>query len=232
MLRLLGRLLVRLLYPEFCVHCSKFWTLLCPDCFEQLDFYQLPLQLPNTNSLASIHCAVRYGPVAHALVHAAKFESVHAAAQTIGKILFWYCRPPPVDLVIPVPLGKQRLGQRGFNQAEVIATVYARLRGVPVVNCLVRTRETKAQARQASKSERLQNMQQLFYLHPQTPPDMVRGKTVLLIDDVVSTGATLESCAQPLLLAGATTVHAQVFAHGQIESSRGIIELLHGDVLH
>ncbi len=232
MLRWLSRALLRLLYPEFCVSCNAFWTLLCPNCFEQLDFYSRPLRLPAAPSLTSINCAVHYGSVAHNLVHAAKFQSVRSAAKLLGKIVYWYCRPPPVDFVIPVPLGKRRLGERGFNQAAEFAREYAELCQAPFLDCLIRSKETKAQAQQTTKEERLHNMAGVFAIHPGLPTGYLSDKTILLVDDVISSGATLESCAQVLLAAGAKTIHAQTFAHGQITSSRGIMERLHGDVLH
>ncbi len=232
MLTWFSQLLFQIAYPQFCVNCGKFWTLLCLDCFEQLDFYSVPLPTAPDSSLKSLRCAVRYGPVAHALVHAAKFQSVRAAAQCIGKILYWYCSPPQVEYVVPVPLGKNRLGERGFNQAAEIAREYCALSGAVLLDCLVRTRETAAQTQQTSREDRLKNMTGSFALHPRFSAQMLSGKSILLLDDVVSTGATLESCASILLNANATIIYAQTFAHGQITNSRGIMELLHGDVLH
>jgi ComF family protein len=120
-------------------------------------------------------------------------------------------RPAP-DLVIPVPLHPRRLRERGFNQAHVIAAEAVRAglfapwtRLAPWA--LARVRETPAQTR-LSRPERLTNLRAAFTARP----DAVRGRTVLLVDDVMTTGATLDACARALLRAGAREVDAVVVA--------------------
>jgi ComF family protein len=109
----------------------------------------------------------------------------------------------PVDLVVPVPLGKQRKKQRGYNQVAMIALPLAlRLGLVYLPGALVRSRETEAQVG-LSAEQRRENMRDAFRANP-----AVRGKIVLLIDDVATTGATLSSAAGALYQVGARSVDA------------------------
>ncbi|MFN8593927.1 MAG: phosphoribosyltransferase family protein [Thermomicrobiales bacterium] len=115
---------------------------------------------------------------------------------------------PGFDLLVPVPLHRSRLKERGFNQALVIAGELERTLLIPVADCLARTRRTNAQA-QLAAHERSSNVADAFAV---IDPDAVRGAAVLLIDDVVTTGATLGACADVLRQAGARAVSAATLA--------------------
>ena len=119
-------------------------------------------------------------------------------------------RPLEADLVVPVPLSVGRQRERGYNQSELIARELADLGTLPapVTNALIRHRDTRPQV-ELQRAERLTNVRGAFDC-PQ--PDLVAGHRVLLIDDVSTTGATLEACAVPLIAAGATRVMALVVA--------------------
>lgn len=118
-------------------------------------------------------------------------------------------RPLEVDLVVPVPLTRARVRARGFNQAELLARPLAEARDWPLHSgALVRARETAQQTRLPARARRA-NVAGAF-----TVPDaaLVRDRRILLVDDVCTTGATLEACAAPLLEAGAAGVWAIVVA--------------------
>ncbi|HZT05921.1 MAG TPA: ComF family protein [Chloroflexota bacterium] len=118
-------------------------------------------------------------------------------------------RPLAVDVVAPVPLSPARLAQRGFNQAELLARPLAASQGWPLdAALLVRTRETPQQTR-LSSGERWLNLAGAFAVRD---PASVVDRRVLLVDDVCTTGATLEACAAPLVRAGAAGVWALVVA--------------------
>ncbi|MBI4067984.1 ComF family protein [Candidatus Kaiserbacteria bacterium] len=106
-------------------------------------------------------------------------------------------------VAVPIPLGKKRLAGRGLNQIESVlrATHVVRSGRLPLVPALVRTRETNMQST-LQRAERITNMRGAFSLAPNTPS--LRNTTVLLIDDVTTTGATLSEAAEPLREAGAT----------------------------
>jgi ComF family protein len=108
-----------------------------------------------------------------------------------------------IELLIPIPLGKQRLKQRGYNQVAMIALPLAMRLGFAYhPGSLVRSRETESQVG-LSAPQRRENMRDAFCAHPS-----VRGKSILLMDDVSTTGATLSSAAMALFDAGARSVNA------------------------
>ena len=107
------------------------------------------------------------------------------------------------DVVVPVPLHPKRLAERGYNQAALLARAAARELGAPLAaRALVRVRDTSQQAR-LGRTERLANVERAFVARD---PKAVRGRDVLLVDDVETTGATLTACRAALLEAGARRV--------------------------
>lgn len=124
-------------------------------------------------------------------------------------------RPLTVDLVLPVPMGAARLRERGFNQSELLALAVADSQGLPCESTLlIRSRETEQQTRLAAPDRR-RNVAGAFAA---PEPGNIAQKRVLLVDDVCTTGATLEACASTLLEAGAAGVWAVVAAR---ELARG-----------
>lgn len=114
-----------------------------------------------------------------------------------------------VDVVVPVPLHPRRLAERGYNQAALLARPVTRALGArSAPRALVRHRDTPRQA-QLDRAERLVNVRQAFAV---THRASIRGARVLLVDDVRTTGATLEACTTALEAAGARDVLALVLA--------------------
>ena len=112
------------------------------------------------------------------------------------------------DALVPVPVHSTRLRTRGFNQAEELAVRISRLSGIPVCSdFLIRTRKTVAQ-KNLNAAERLKNLQSAFGISPyyQKSPEAV-PKTIVLIDDIYTTGSTAEACSRILMAAGAERVH-------------------------
>ncbi len=107
-----------------------------------------------------------------------------------------------MDLITSVPLHLTRQRERGYNQAELLARHLARLRDLPYVTVLARTRATEQQVG-LDGMQRRANVSNAFSAIPQP----VTGKNVLLVDDVSTTGATLDACAQALFQANARTVY-------------------------
>jgi ComF family protein len=107
------------------------------------------------------------------------------------------------DTIIPVPLHRGRLRQRGYNQSGLIATRLGKLAGLPVIeNCLARIKDSKPQARTKTGEERRENVAEAFICRDSN----LQGRRVLLIDDVCTTGATLEACAEALKRTGVISV--------------------------
>lgn len=154
------------------------------------------------------------GPLRTA-IHRLKYNQKTALAAPMGGMLeqayMDHYGPGCADLAVPVPLHKKRLRQRGFNQALVLVKHWGRNNGQfpPVeARALARVRWTQTQAGLKAK-ERAKNIRGAFAV---VRPDLVRGKNVLLVDDVFTTGATANECAKALLKAGAKKVDVLTLA--------------------
>jgi len=157
--------------------------------------------------------AVRYDDVAKALVHALKYQDRTDLAPVMGR---WMARAggellADADVLVPVPLHWRRAWGRRFNQSGALAAVIARHSGVGVAGDLLRRVRPTLQQIGLSRTERAANVQGAF----QVPPDKtaaVQGRRVILIDDVLTSGATLDACARALLRAKAAQVDVLAFA--------------------
>ena len=116
----------------------------------------------------------------------------------------------PVDALVPVPLFRARERHREFNQALEIARLVAKEAHLPVSDCLLRTRNTTSQLAYDRK-RRMENLRNAFRMRQSIP---VRGHHLVLVDDVLTTGSTLDECALVLLKAGAASVRAITVARG------------------
>lgn len=218
-IRQIGNFLLNAVFPQFCVQCGRLGTLLCSACYADIEFYRFSVKLDlETSYLTSVSAATYYeGPI-QALIKALKYQSVIAAAATCARLMAYGATAPDCDLVVPVPLHPRRQRERGFNQAAQIARELARLNGLPYQDLLIRRRYLLPQAQVADRALRLTRLQNSFMLSPglaNTAPSLLTPATrVLLIDDVCTTGSTLNECARVLKLAGAPEVHAMTVAHG------------------
>lgn len=142
-----------------------------------------------------------------ALKYRAHRRLVPFLASTLNQAL--EARPFSVDFLVPVPLGAARMHERGFNQSGLLAEALAAARGLKFEpDILIRHRETRQQARLPAR-DRLRNVAGAFSV---PDSERVAGRRILLVDDVCTTGATLEACASILTEAGAEGVWAVVAA--------------------
>lgn len=215
MIQNLADKLLGVLFPDRCVGCGSLGNLLCPACRAQLrPLPHPPRSLTHANgtnsSLKEARAAYVFeGPLREA-IHALKYNRVKRIAPILGDLLSDYLHTyaMPIDAIIPVPLHKQRLAERGFNQSELVAQRLAESCGKPLlVKGLFRTRDTAHQVG-LDAQERKQNMQNAFVWRRSSAPP----PRILLIDDVLTTGATLNACAQALKAAGSREVRALTLA--------------------
>lgn len=164
-------------------------------------------------SFDSLRSAFLFSGVLRTAIHQFKYRGISSLAPALGTLLADYLsmNPMPADLIVPVPLHRDRRRERGYDQAELLARSLSRLIGVPVGDqWVLRSRATPPQARAASAAERRRNMRGAFV----AGPGLETGRSVLLIDDVCTTGATMESCALALRRGGVEVIHALVVARG------------------
>ncbi len=167
------------------------------------------------------------------LVHLMKYEQVLPLAPVLGRMLASSIEEilpgcgDTLPLVVPVPLHKSKQSERGFNQAELIARVAVRHLPLPVevaTGVLVRQRETISQVG-LSREERIANMRDAFRVREKRH---VQGRTVIVVDDVMTTGTTLSECARVLKQAGAERVWAATVARA-FQAATPRITANHGD---
>lgn len=148
------------------------------------------------------------------ILHALKYKGNKAAGislgRNLGESLIRSGRFSPLDAVIPIPLHPQRQRIRGYNQAEAIGTGFSLATGIPVWNDVVlRIRKTDTQTKK-NRIERWTNLAGGFTLHR---PDRITGKHLLILDDVITTGASLEACAHTILEAEPAKLYIATLAY-------------------
>jgi ComF family protein len=204
-------------FPAVCSGCGREGQPLCADCLPALDVRSnvpggtpigLPADIP-APLLQVEWCAPFAGPVRAALHHL-KYAGERRLAETLGGAVArrWERVGTGAQVVVPVPVHAERERQRGYDQAALIGAVAARQLGLPMARALERERATVAQF-ELGRDERAANVAGAFRLRDrEAEARAVAGRWVLLIDDVVTTGATLAACATALRLGGATAVSA------------------------
>ncbi|HEX2906739.1 MAG TPA: ComF family protein [Phototrophicaceae bacterium] len=206
--RLLHRtfaLVIDLVFPPRCAGCGRVDTLWCERCQTALEQMPPPRQvqpLPPLSGMAS--SGVHAGKIQQA-IWSLKYENGRALAEPLGERLAQHLAHLEwaIDQVVPVPMHAHRLAERGYNQAQLLAEQLALHAALPCVpTALRRWRFTPSQVGMG-RSERLTNVKDAFA----ADAALVQGRTILLVDDVYTTGATLSACAEALLAVGAAAVY-------------------------
>lgn len=205
---------VSLLFPELCVACRESLVinehLLCTDCYYHLPYTHFHLQPDNIvarqfwgkikleTASALLHFT-KGGKVQH-MMHEFKYNGRRQIGNLLGNIAGEQLAKNEifntVDYIIPVPLHRKRLKERGYNQSACFAEGLAeKLNAMVETGNLVRVKSTQTQTHK-SRFARFENMQEVFIVKD---AEKLKGKHVLLVDDVITTGSTLEACGSELL---------------------------------
>jgi competence protein ComFC len=216
-----------LLFPRWCVGCGGEGSFLCQSCQRSLPRIEPPFcprcGKPQTGgqlcsgcvewqaSIDGIRSPFRFEGAVREAVHQLKYRNLRTLAPLLAGLLndCLTATPLPAEVLVPVPLHRKRLRERGYNQSRLLVEGLSRLNDLPaVVDCLVRQKHTPPQTRTSTVEERRDNVIGVFA----SRDDRLRGKKVLLIDDVATSGATLDACAAVLKESGAASVWALTLA--------------------
>ncbi len=198
------------IYPKYCLHCDVEGSYWCMNCKKfPIKAWDNQLSLIGEKYFDEIYCLGDYeDPMLGELIKACKYKFVKELCEDLGELLAQEIELKKLDgVIVPVPLSKRRMAWRGFNQVEEIARVIAVKNNLPSSFCLMRVKHKKAQAK-LSEAERLENMKDCFEVVGEVP------KTVILVDDVITTGATINECSRVLRFAGAEKIVVLALAKG------------------
>lgn len=206
-------MLLDLLFPSFCVGCQKEGSFLCEECENKIVIRRIPTSPPlNAKSLNIIYAATEYQDKLIAeLITQLKYQSVREISHILSDFLLIHLafagfKKENNQIIVPVPLHRKRLRERGFNQSELIANNISKKLDIPVSpRALKRIKNTEHQTKIEERENRLENVKDVFICKK---PEIIKGKVVILIDDVTTTGATLNECAKILKLSDAKKVLA------------------------
>ena len=221
-----------ILFPRRCPVCGEITkpagSLICPSCFRELSFVKSPTckkcgkEIVDETAEYCDDCISHRHVFEHGVAllnydEAARASMVQIKYKNKREYLDFYgaamavryekaIRRMQVDAVVPIPVHRSRLRRRGFNQAEILAEIIGERLGIPVEpGCLVRTKRTLPQ-KELSAADRLKNLSGAF--RAGKIPETV--KTVLLVDDIYTTGSTIEACSRALKRAGIERVYFAV----------------------
>lgn len=219
-----------LILPRTCRVCGAFDYWLCPACLRRVKLARdqrcLVCNKKSPSGFVHAKCVSRNtadGVIAAAdfrqikpLVHSYKYGLIKELSIPLAETILRYLQARKLEefaaqkTLVPVPLHKSRLRFRGFNQSELLANALSRALGADVdAKLITRVKKTDPQVKQ-NREKREKNIKNAFLI---ASPQIVRGKDILLVDDIATTGTTLNECARVLKQAGAKSVWAIVLAH-------------------
>jgi ComF family protein len=211
----IARRLLDLALPASCPGCGREGEPICRDCRPALDVrleraagapIGLPAELPSP--LVQLDWAAPFAGTVRAALHALKYSGERRLARPLGEAAAerWRRVGAGGNLIVPVPVHAGRERERGYDQAALLAEVVGDRLGLPTATILERHRETIAQFG-LDRAHRGANVSGAFRVRAgSTEQAKVRGRWVVLVDDVTTTGATLAACAEALMTAGALAV--------------------------
>jgi ComF family protein len=225
--------LLTIFFPKKCINCKKFGDYLCPNCFVLLDFDVALIcgicgkhavsglthpKCMGRNSIDGIFASLVYRGLTKKLVYQFKFAPyLHTLSSLLVDLLYEgliqqesFIKNSTKDfLFVPIPLHPGRQRERGYNQALILSQGLSKKLGVETRELLSKTKATSSQVGKTGV-ERRQNIKGIFTLVDEIPQDT----TIFLVDDVVTSGATLNEAAGVLKRAGAKAVYGIALAHG------------------
>jgi ComF family protein len=202
---------------RICLKCWKSFTTLHPDHPTWKEIESKFTDEGFVNDLLSCYLFEKEGKLQDA-IHLLKYQGMKAVGGMLGKEIGEKISTHPcfskADFVVPIPLHKLKQRERGYNQSEFICKGISAITGIPVVSSMIVRRKYTQSQTQLSLIERKENVGDAFQIQSKYQ-SLIEGKTIILVDDVITTGATVNACAQQLRSYGASSVLAASVALAQ-----------------
>lgn len=217
-----------LIYPPLCCSCKDLLlhkeVIICTQCKLDLPVLDNPVVMQRIRDrlmdinprFLSCYLYYKKGNITQKLLHQFKYQGNEQLGLILGRWLGEHLASEvdtsQVDLIVPVPLHRSKLKKRGFNQSAVIAKAISEMTNLPCrKNAIARLSTNKSQTKK-TRLNRMMDVRDIFEVHD---PEILKGKHVLLVDDVITTGSTIASCATKILEAGADKVSLASLAAAQ-----------------
>lgn len=211
--------LLRFFFPSPCRICGVLSEALCSRCYDALPFYPHVRELPGLRVYSSLY--YDESPLLPRLLHPFKYQAQADLFRLFTPPMKRAAELMTVDFrdwnLVPVPIHQTRLLERGYNQAELLARAVAKALGCRFVDALQRMRDTRHQAHASTRTVRMENIKDAFGVRT-----VMKGP-VVLVDDVVTSGATLLECARVLRERGANVVAALTLADREKKAYRDCV---------
>jgi len=215
------RLVLDFLFPRWCIGCGREEDFICRSCSQSLPRVDPPVCPRCGKPLADgrlcaacrnrpaaidgIRAPFRFEGIIREAIHQLKYNNLRALSEPLAGLLgdYYASHDLPGEILVPVPVHEKRLRERGYNQSRLLARELAKLIHLPLIdNCLTRRRHALPQTKTKTAEERRRNVTDAFICRDQR----LKNQRVLLIDDVATSGSTLNACASALKAAGADSV--------------------------
>jgi ComF family protein len=208
-----------LIFPKKCINCKREGQYLCEDCLSLIEMnpfnYCLCEKLERKNkcdncknrNLDRILSATSFKGIVREAIHKLKYSYLEELSVPLSLLILNYlqninCQIDNSFIIVPVPMHPKKKRRRGFNQSEEIAKIISQSTNIPLSTTLIKIKETKPQM-ELNRIERMENIKNCFAINNEKE---IENKTILLLDDVYTTGTTIEECAKVLKENGAKEV--------------------------
>lgn len=212
--------ILNFIYPPYCIVCNSLLQennrLICESCWNNLPkvnedfdlFNEINSKFTEQVYFSKVISIWEFSPPLQNTIHHLKYQNFKILANRLGTVMADRLKklllPVEKTILIPVPLHKTRMRERGYNQSSLLCSVIASETGLPYNDQILnRIRYTKSQTG-LNASQRLKNVENAFKV---SLPEKIENKIIILLDDVITTGATINECAKELMKAGAQEIY-------------------------